>query len=93
VPPPYRVDLTRAAARDLRALARRPPDQATLQQLAATIAALAADPRPPGCLKLQGSEFWRVAVEDYRIIYEIADEPPVVTVARIRHRREVYRDL
>ncbi len=93
MPPPYRVDLTRAAARDLRALARRPPDQATLPQLTATIAALAADPRPPGCLKLQGSEFWRVAVEDYRIIYEIADEPPVVTVARIRHRREVYRDL
>jgi mRNA interferase RelE/StbE len=33
---------------------------------------LAGNPRPPGCLKMQGEEgLYRVRVGDYRIIYQI----------------------
>ena len=47
---------------------------------------------PPGCRKLAGSENdWRIRVGDYRVIYEIANRIRVVRVARVRHRREVYR--
>ncbi len=87
----YRIDLTKAAERDLKALARTPPDQDLLTRIDEAISGLAADPRPPGAIKLQGSDFWRIVVGDYRIIYALDDKNRVVTVARVRHRREVYR--
>ena len=35
---------------------------------------------------------WRYRVGDYRLICEIHDEKIFVTVLRIAHRKEVYRD-
>ena len=58
----------------------------------AAIRGLAANPRPPRCRKLTGSQNdWRIRVGDYRVVYEIADDIRVVRVNRVRHRREVYR--
>lgn len=55
--------------------------------------ALASDPRPHGVVKLTGPEgLWRIRVGDYRIVYTIEDRQLVVLVARVAHRREVYRD-
>lgn len=52
---------------------------------------LAANPRPPGCVKLGGfANTWRVRVGEYRIVYEVYDNRLVVVVIRIGHRREVY---
>ena len=53
---------------------------------------LEADPRPPGSLKLQGSEaLYRIRIGDYRVVYEIHEAVLVVLVVRIAHRREIYR--
>jgi mRNA interferase RelE/StbE len=52
---------------------------------------LAIEPRPPGAAKLAGREDYRVRVGDYRIVYAVDDEQRLVLVARIAHRREVYR--
>jgi len=50
------------------------------------------EPAPPGLPQLAGSKTdWRIRVGDYRIIYAIADDNRVVSVNRVRHRREVYR--
>jgi mRNA interferase RelE/StbE len=58
------------------------------------VAALAQDPRPPGCTKLSGAEnLWRVRVGDWRIVYVIDDAAMIVDVRIIAHRREVYRGL
>lgn len=92
MPEPYRVDLTPAAQRDLAALARNPPDKQLLQHTDESILGLGKDPRPAGAIKLQGSDFWRIVVGDYRIIFAIDDKGRVVTVSRVRHRREVYRE-
>jgi len=92
LPGPYRIDVTPAAARDLASLARRPPDKDLLVRIDAAISGLAQTPRPPGSIKLQGAELWRIVVSDYRVIYAIDDEKRVITVARVRHRREVYRE-
>lgn len=82
----YRVDFLPAAQRDLKRI------QGPLRaRLVATIDSLRADPRPPGCRKLQGQPFWRIRVQDYRIIYQILDDQLLVTVIRVRHRRYVYR--
>ncbi len=90
---PYKLELTSAAARDLKGFAKRPPEPDLLKRIDEALRALAADPRPAGSVKLQGGDFRRVAISDYRIIYQVVDDPAVVTVARVRHRREVYRDL
>jgi mRNA interferase RelE/StbE len=85
----YRLEVTAAARRDLQTL---PP--AMLPRMDARLSALTEDPRPHGVERLRGSRgLLRVRVGDYRIIYEIDDADQVVTVARVRHRRDVYRGL
>ena len=85
----YRVLLTASAERDLEALPKE-----FLRRVDAQILALADHPRPQGVRKLQGAKNrFRFRVGDYRIIYEIEDKDRVVVVARVRHRREVYRGL
>lgn len=61
-------------------------------RIAATIDALAGDPRPSGCRKLAGTDrLYRVRVGDYRVVYEIHDDRLLVLVIKLGHRREVYR--
>jgi mRNA interferase RelE/StbE len=84
----YRLQDTPAARRDLHALPR-----AVLLRIEASIQALAENPRPSGVERLRGSQLWRLRVGAYRILYTIDDTEQVVTVARIRHRRDVYRGL
>ena len=55
------------------------------------IDALAANPRPVGCVKLAGRDDYRIRVGDYRVVYAVDDDERLVLVARIAHRREVYR--
>jgi len=52
---------------------------------------LADNPRLPGSKKMKNRESWRVRIGDYRVIYGINDERSLVSVAKIYHRREVYR--
>ncbi|MFB3075559.1 MAG: type II toxin-antitoxin system RelE/ParE family toxin [Candidatus Methylomirabilales bacterium] len=53
--------------------------------------ALEREPRPRGAAKLEGIEGYRIRVGDYRIVYLVDDDARVVDVARIGHRREIYR--
>jgi mRNA interferase RelE/StbE len=86
---PYRLEHTTAARRDLQALPRD-----ILSRVDARILALADRPRPRGSEILQGGGgLRRLRVGAYRIIYQIDDTRKVVTIARVRHRRDVYRGL
>lgn len=83
----YQVVLPKPAERDLNRL-----DKTLLLNIAKHLKALEADPRPADVTKLRGTENeWRIRVGDYRIIYEVDDDKGVVTILRIRHRREAYR--
>jgi mRNA interferase RelE/StbE len=85
----YRVEFTEAADQDLEAL---PRDIGT--RVYARIVALGDRPRPRGSTLLQGSRtLRRLRVGAYRVIYQIDDTRKVVTIARVRHRRDVYRGL
>ncbi len=59
---------------------------------AARIGGLAATPRPPGSEKLSGQEKYRIRQGAYRILYLIEDAGSTVTIVKIGHRREVYRN-
>ncbi|MBI4671771.1 MAG: type II toxin-antitoxin system RelE/ParE family toxin [Chloroflexi bacterium] len=82
----YQVLILPPARKDFEKLPKH--DQARVRE---ALAAFPQSPRPPGCLKLKNSPYWRVRVGDWRIIYRIDDAARTVTVARIRHRREAYR--
>lgn len=51
---------------------------------------LADESRPRGAVKLAGRDDYRIRV-DYRIVYAVEDGERLVLVARIAHRRDVYR--
>ncbi len=82
----YRLRIKPSAVQELEAV---PKEQR--RRLAARVRRLAEQPRPPGAEKLSGHDLYRVRQGDYRILYEICDDDPSVTVIRIGHRREVYR--
>jgi mRNA interferase RelE/StbE len=52
---------------------------------------LALDPRPPGVAKLAGRDDYRVRFGEHRIVFSVDDAERIVIVARIAHRRDVYR--
>ena len=45
-----------------------------------------------GCVKLTGSECYRIRQGHYRIIYEIKDDVLVVTIIKVGNRASVYRN-
>lgn len=82
----YRVELTTAAAKQVKKLPKPARDR-----VVDAIEDLADDPRPHGAKKLAGEKTaWRVRVGDYRVIYDVQDKALVVTVVRAAHRRDVY---
>ena len=83
----YKVDITRAARRELGSLPRD-----VQVRVATRIGDLAVDPRPPGVRKLKTErELYRIRVGDYRVVYEIDDLASSVTVTAIGDRKEIYR--
>jgi mRNA interferase RelE/StbE len=82
----YALQFRPSAARQLGKL---PQD---LQRRVRTVTeALRGNPRPRGAIKLAGTQAWRVRINEYRVIYTIADDVLIVTVVEIGHRREIYR--
>lgn len=86
----YRIEWTAPAVRELRKL-----DRGVARRIARAVTALGSEPRPAGAKSLVGqpSGVMRLRVGDYRVVYRVEDDRVVVTVVRVAHRREVYRNL
>jgi mRNA interferase RelE/StbE len=83
----YKVDLTPATQRQFSKFKGE-----TYERIKTVLLDLRNNPRPPGAVKLSGSQNdWRIRVGNYRILYQIDDAAQQVTVWRIAHRKEVYR--
>ena len=82
----YTVTLAPAAQRDIRKL-----EAGTQRRIVRKLEDLAEDPRGQDTLKLQGEDLYRVRVGDFCIVYAIADDVLIVTVVRVRDRKDVYR--
>ncbi len=51
------------------------------RRIISRVEALATNPRPPGCVKLQGAtDLWRIRVGDYRVVYSIDDTARLVDI-------------
>jgi len=83
----FKIEFTRSAIKELKKL----PKQA-IQRITPRIDALAKDPYPPGSVKLSGSEkVWRIRIGDYRVVYSVEEVIELITIERIRHRKDAYR--
>ncbi len=64
------------------------------KRLFAAFLTLADNPRPHGCIKLQGkADYFRVRAGNYRIVYTVIDHELKVLVLSLGHRRDIYDNL
>jgi mRNA interferase RelE/StbE len=83
----YAVVFARSARRELERL-----EVGVARGIISRVEALAEDPRPRGCVKLQGADdLWRIRVGDYRVIYSLDDDARLVDDRVVRHRSDAYR--
>lgn len=82
----YALAFKSSAEKELRKLPRD-----VIARVVVAVAALASEPRPPGCLKLSGSQSWRIRIGQYRVIYDIDDSARQLVILHLGHRREVNR--
>ena len=84
----YKIEFTKGANKQLKKL---PSD--IKERIDLSIQELAAEPRPNGVKKLANEDsLYRIRVGDYRVIYQILDTILLVTVIKVKHRRDVYKD-
>jgi mRNA interferase RelE/StbE len=81
----YRLFIEKAVYKQLKNIPER-----DYRKIIASIAALANNPRPPGCKKLKGRPGYRIREGNYRIIYEINDNILTVSVIEAGDRKEIY---
>lgn len=83
----FKLDLTKAAGKFLQKL---PPKQ--FRQVVTTIFRLREQPEPTDSKQLTGySEYRRVDIGEYRIVYRIDDETIKICVVGKRNDSEVYK--
>jgi mRNA interferase RelE/StbE len=83
----YRIEVSATAERQLRRLGHE--DRVRIVR---AVQALAGEPRPPGCRKLQGyDDVFRIRVGKYRVLYSIDGRRIVITVLKVAQRKDVYR--
>ncbi len=86
---PYTLRIER---RVVKAVSSFPPK--ARRQIASRLRDLPRDPRPHDSRAIQGlANTFRIDVGEYRVVYDIDYGSRVVTVWRIRHRKDVYRNL
>ena len=83
----YEIRIRRSVHKDLTPIPKK-----DVQRIVNAISSLGDDPRPPQSRKLSGSEKYRLRCGLYRILYEIQDAILVVSVVKVGHRRDVYRE-
>jgi len=84
----YKIELRRKAQNSLDKLPKN-----DFEAIISDVRKLADNPRPKGVEKIKIAGLWRIRQGDYRIVYAIDDSQKLVTILRIGHRREIYRQF
>lgn len=58
-----------------------------------SIYGLKSNPRPFGYKKLKNSDYYRIRIGDYRVIYSIKELDITIFIIYIGHRKDIYRYL
>ncbi len=86
----YKIIFDKSAEKDLDSLSKE-----TNRKIIRVISKLGSEPKPVGVKKIKASEedLYRVRSGDYRIIYSITEQIKIVNIRKIRHRKDIYRNL
>ena len=86
----YKIIVDQSAEKDLSSLPKE-----VVRRVVKVIDKLANDPKPSGVKKLKASDesLYRVRSGNYRIVYAVTEEIKIINIRRIRHRKDVYRNL
>jgi mRNA interferase RelE/StbE len=89
----FRVEIRRSARKDLLDLPARISEQ--IERAIDRLEARLNEGQPPQDVKkLQGrADTYRIDSGEYRILFALDEQEGVVTIARVRHRKDVYRNL
>jgi len=68
-------------------------DETDRSKIISALSSLEVIPRPKGVEKLRGTDLWRIRKGDYRVVYYIDDKWKKITIVRIGHRRDIYRNI
>jgi mRNA interferase RelE/StbE len=83
----YKLVLKQSARKELDDLS-----DALFKKIDAALMSLKNKPRPfPQAKKLEGGNGFRLRVGDYRIIYTVQEKEKVITIYRVRLRKDAYR--
>lgn len=83
----YDICWKQSASKELRRL-----DRSMIPRVLSAVEALASDPQPSGCKKLQGAEhLWRIRIGEYRVIYSVDGTVLCIEIIKIGHRQSVYK--
>jgi mRNA interferase RelE/StbE len=81
----YSIYIKKSAKKELELLPKKEKER-----ISKRINNLSQDPRPDGCTKLKGENYYRVRQGNYRIVYSIMDNKLIVEIIKIQHRKKVY---
>ena len=85
----YTVKVQKSVLKDLRRI-----PEVVLQRIETALRGLSTEPVPMESEKIQGYDhYYRIRIADYRIIYEVAKEIRIITIIRVRHQRDVYKNM
>jgi mRNA interferase RelE/StbE len=84
--PRYTIEIIPKAEKEFLKLLDRVQDS-----IGKKILLLEENPRPFGSKKLKETEFYRIRIGEFRVIYSIDDPVKLVKILSVAHRREVYR--
>ena len=83
----YEIEIENSVEKDLRKI-----PQEYFKTIISKIKLLANNPHPKGSKKLKdSSNFWRIRINNYRVIYEITESPKIIRIYKISHRKDIYR--
>ncbi|GLU56352.1 type II toxin-antitoxin system RelE family toxin [Dyadobacter frigoris] len=83
----YQIEVVKSALKELESIPK-----IFKSKIISKIDDLAAEPRPGGVKKLEGSiNTYRIGVGNYRIIYQIKDLQLIITVIKISDRKDAYK--
>jgi mRNA interferase RelE/StbE len=84
----YKLEVTKSVEKDFNKISKEKHEY-----LLNAIESLSSNPFPISQYKkLKGTmNSYRLRVGDYRILYEVEDVIKIITVYRVRHRKEVYK--
>jgi mRNA interferase RelE/StbE len=83
----YKLLFKRSIEKDLKRI-----DKKEVSRLISAIELLVENPFPINSRKLVGSELtYRLRVGDYRVVYLVFMDKQEIEIARVRHRKDVYK--